>query len=237
MRAIFGKELKSYFYTPVGWLFASVFLGLASLIFYLNNILPRSSDFLPFLSMMSYVWMLLSPMLVMRLLAGEHRQATDKLLYSAPLSALQIVPGKYLAACTVLFFAVIASLLYPALLSLYAPLYLPEILTAYLGFFLQGCAFIALDLMVTAPTKSSASAAAVAFGANLFVWLISLLSTSASLPRDLAGIIAFLSLYDRFVPFLNAQFSPANLAFYLLFCLCMLALTVSFQKSVRMRRS
>lgn len=237
MRAIYGKELRSYFYTPVGWLFVSVFLGLASLIFYLNNILPRSSDFLPFLSMMSYVWMLLSPLLVMRLLAGEHRLATDKLLYSSPLSMLQIVAGKYLAACTVLLFAVTISFLYPALLSLYAPLYLPEILTAYLGFILQGCAFIALDLMVTAPTKSSASAAAVAFGANLFVWLISLLSASASLPQGLAGAIAFLSLYDRFVPFLSAQLSPANLAFYLLFCPCMLALTVSFQKSIRMRRS
>jgi ABC-2 type transport system permease protein len=237
MRAIYGKELKSYFFTPVGWLFMSVFLGLASLIFYLNNILPRSSDFTPFLSMMSYVWMLLSPMLVMRLLAGERRLTTDKLLYSAPLSVLQIVAGKYLAACTVLLFSVIISFLYPALLSLYAPLYLPEILTAYLGFVLQGCAFIALDLAVTAPTKSSATAAAVAFGANLFVWLISLLSTSATLPQGLGSAIGFLSLYDRFVPFLSAQLSPANILFYLLFCLSMLALTVSFQKSGRMRRS
>ena len=85
MKAIYQKELKSYFYTPTGWLFIAVFLAIASLVFYLNNLLPRGSDLMQFLSMMSYVWMLLSPILVMRLLAGERRQATDNLLMSAPL--------------------------------------------------------------------------------------------------------------------------------------------------------
>ena len=69
MRAVYHKELRSYFYTPTGWLFITVFLSLAGLLFYLNNILPRSSDFSAFLSMMSYVWMLLTPILVMRLMA------------------------------------------------------------------------------------------------------------------------------------------------------------------------
>lgn len=226
MKAIYQKELKTYFCTPTGWLFIAVFLSIASLIFYLNNLLPRSSDLMQFLSMMSYVWMLLSPILVMRLLAGERRQSTDNLLMSAPLSVSSLVIGKFLAACTVMFAAVIISLLYPLLLSAYARVYPAEVLTGYLGFVLQGCAFIALGIMVTSSMKSTMSAAAVSFGVNLFFWLASLMTNSASIPAALATFINFISLYHRFVPFLSAQLSPANVLFYVMFCVCMLALTV-----------
>lgn len=227
MKAVFIRELKGYFYTMTGWLFLSVFIALGSLILYLNNILPRSSDITQFLSMMSYVWMLLSPMLVMRLLAGERRAYNDRLLTGSPLSVSAIVLGKYLAACAVMGIAVVLSLLFSVLLSQYAKLAPLEVLTGYLGFLLQGCAFIALDLMVTSHLKQPASAVAVAFGVNLFFWLASLLSNSASVTGFLARAIAFVSLYDRFVPFLNAQLSPANMVFYLLFSLCMLVLTMS----------
>jgi len=237
MSAVYRKELKSYFHTPAGWLFLSVFLAIGSLVFYLNNLLPRSSDFTPLMSMMSYVFMLLTPILVIRLIAGEHRAMTDRLLLSSPLKVRSIILGKYLAACTVLFFAVLLSFLYPLLIAAYSRLFLPEVLTAYLGFFLQGCAFIALDLAVTSPMKSTVGAAAVSFGANLFIWLVSLLSSSSAVPPFLAGAVAFLSLYDRFTPFLSAQLSPANILFYLLFCLCMLHLCVRVQTAVRARRT
>ncbi|NLX82942.1 MAG: hypothetical protein GXZ04_03900 [Clostridiales bacterium] len=237
MKAIYQKELKSYFYTATGWLFIAVFLSITGLVFYLNNILQRSSEFTQLLSMMGYVWMLLTPALVLRLLAGEHRQATYPLLRSVPLSVPSLVIGKYLAAVTVLLIAVILSFLYPLLVAVYGKLYFPEVLTGYIGFFLQGCAFIALDMMVTSNIKSHVSAAALSFGMNLFVWLISMLSNSASIPRALSRPIAFFSLYDRFVPFLNAQFSFANTLFYLLFILCMLTLSAFMITSARARKS
>lgn len=237
MKAVYFRELKSYFYTMTGWLFTAVFLALSSLVFFLNNILPRSSEFASFFSMMSYVWMLLTPVLVMRLMAGEKRQNTDSLLRSAPLPLSSVVAGKYLAACTVLLIALVISLFYPLMLSGYARVYPAEVLTGYAGFFLQGCAFIALDLMVTTNMKNTVSAAALAFGVNLFVWLASLLAASASVSPLLARAVAFISLYDRLVPFLSAQFSPANTLFYLLFSLCMLSLSVLMAHTARSRRT
>lgn len=235
MKGIYQKELKAYFYTMTGWLFLTVYLALASLMFYLNNILPRSSDFAPFLSMMSYIWMLLTPLLVMRLMAAEKRQNTDSLLRSAPISVSAVLLGKYLAACTVLALAVLLSLAYPLMMSAYARVFPAEVLAGYTGFFLQGCAFIALDLMVTATAKHTASAAALAFGINLFVWMTSLLPSSVLLPDIIARVIQFSSLYNRFVPFLNAQFSLANTLFYVLFSLSMLALAVMLVRFERAR--
>jgi len=237
VKAVYFRELKSYFYTMTGWLFTAVFLALSSLVFFLNNILPRSSEFASFFSMMSYVWMLLTPVLVMRLMAGEKRQNTDSLLRSAPLPLSSVVAGKYLAACTVLLIALVISLFYPLMLSGYARVYPAEVLTGYAGFFLQGCAFIALDLMVTTNMKNTVSAAALAFGVNLFVWLASLLAASASVSPLLARAVAFISLYDRLVPFLSAQFSPANTLFYLLFSISMLSLSVLMAHTARSRRS
>ena len=235
MRAVYHKELRSYFYTPTGWLFITVFLSLAGLLFYLNNILPRSSDFSAFLSMMSYVWMLLTPILVMRLMAGERRGMTDKLLQSAPLSVASLVTGKYLAAWTVMLIAVTLSLAYPLLMSACARVYPMEVLSGILGFLLQGCAFIALDLMVTSTVRNTFSAAALAFGVNLFVWLMSLMTSSAAMPAALTRGIAFFSLYERFIPFLSAQLSPANILFYLMFCISMLAVSITMLKLERAR--
>ena len=237
MRAIYHKEIKSYFFTFTGWLFITVYLAIASLIFYLNNVVQRSGDFTAFLSMMGYVWMLLTPVLVMRLFAGEHRQHTEVLLRSAPLPVSAIVAGKYLAAVTVLLIAVCLSFVYPLLVAAYGRLYLPEVLTGYIGFFLQGCAFIALDVMVTSNLKSQVASAALAFGVNLIVWLASLLSGSANVPALLSRPVAFLSLYDRFVPFLNAQFSPANALYYLLFVFSMLTLATFIITTARNRRT
>lgn len=235
MIAVFHREIKGYFYTMTGWLFLAVFSALGGLILYLNNILPRSSDFTQFLSMMSYVWMLLSPMLVMRLLAGERRALNDRLLTGSPLSIRVIVLGKYLAACAVMGIAVLISLLYPILLSQYASISIGEVFSGYLGFLLQGCAFLALDLMVTSHMRQPASAVAVAFGVNLFFWLASLLSNSASVTGFIARMIAFVSLYDRFVPFLNAQLSPANIVFYVLFSISMLGITMCILSLERSR--
>lgn len=237
MRAVYQKELKSYFFTPTGWLFLAVFLAISGLVFFLNNIITRSSDFTPFLSMMSYVWMLLTPLLVMRLLAGEKRLQTDSLLRSSPLSVSAIIAGKYLAACTVLLCAVLLSLVYPAMIAAYARVYPAELLTGYLGFLLQGCAFIALDLMVTASLGNTVTAAAVAFGVNLLVWLVSLLSSAVTIPPAITATIAFFSLYGRFVPYLSAQLSFANTLFYLLFILCTLSVSVLIVHSERNRRT
>ena len=237
MRAIYHKEIKSYFFTFTGWLFITVYLAIASLIFYLNNVVQRSGDFTAFLSMMGYVWMLLTPVLVMRLFAGEHRQHTEVLLRSAPLPVTAIVAGKYLAAVSVLLIAVFLSFVYPLLVAAYGRLYLPEVLTGYIGFFLQGCAFIALDVMVTSNLKSQVAAVALAFGVNLIVWLASLLSGSANVPALLSRPVAFFSLYDRFVPFLNAQFSPANALYYLLFVFSMLTLATFIITTARNRRT
>ena len=235
MNAVLRRELKGYFLTPTGYLFMVMFLALSGLLFYLNNLLTRGSDLMPFFDMLSYVWMLLSPVLVVKLLAGERQQAADPLLVTSPQSSGAIVLGKFFAAVTVLLIFMALTLLYPLLVAAYSRVWASEIFAVYLGFILQGVAFVALDLMVTGFMKRSATAVAAALGVNLFVWLTGLLAAAPFVPAAVSRAISFLSLYERFVPFLSAQLSFANMLYYVLFSAVMLAAAIAAMELRRIR--
>ena len=106
MLSIWKRELQGYFFTPVGYVFMGVFLLLSSVIFFLTIMQTRSSDLLTFIGTMSYLWMLLCPVLTMRLLAEEKQKRTDQLLLTSPVSLPGIVLGKYFAAVTVMVLTV-----------------------------------------------------------------------------------------------------------------------------------
>ena len=115
-----------------------VFLSLSGLFFYMLVLDARSSDVLTFLGQISYLWMLLSPVLTMRLLAEEKQKRTDQLLLASPVSLPGIVVlGKYLAAVTVVACTVLLTLVYVLVVALSGAVY-PGELVGYLGFILPG---------------------------------------------------------------------------------------------------
>lgn len=221
MMTIFKRELQGYFFTPLGYVFSGVFLSAGAFVFYVNNVLTRSGDLSGFFSMMGYLWMLLCPLLVMRLIAGERHHGTDALLLSAPVTVSSMVIGKYLAACAVLLLTSLLSMVYPLIIAMTGKLYIGETLTGYLGFLMMGCAFIAVDLTVSAFFSSPNSAMVFCIGANLLLWLVSLLAASVS--GFARAIISLVSLYDRVSPFLYGQLSPANIVFFAAFSAACLA--------------
>lgn len=234
MLAIWKRELQSYFYTPVGYVFMGVFLTLSGTFFYMLILGSRSSDVLTFLGQLSYLWMLLSPVLTMRLLAEEKQKRTDQLLLTSPVSLPGIVLGKYLAAFTVMIFTVLLTLIYVLIIAMYGAVYPSELLVGYLGFILQGGAFLALDLFISGCASSQVTAAVTAFGVNLALWLLDLLagSMTQSWVRD---VLYFFSLYDRYNPFLMGQLSFASIGYDLSFIAAFLALTIHRLDSRRYR--
>ena len=216
MGAIYKREMQSYFYTPAAYVFMGVFLALASVFFGVGNLAARSSNLLSFISQLSYLWMLLSPVLTMRLIAGERRQRTDQLLFSSPCSLSDMVLGKFFAAATVLLCTVGATFVYALLVAMYGTLYLGETLVGYLGLILQGCAFLALDLFVSCFAKSQMTAVVLGVGANLLVWLSDVLASAVSI-QAVSDALNFLSLYQRFAPFAQGQLRFSNVFFDLLF--------------------
>ena len=182
MRTLWKRELQGYFHTATGYLFVGVFLLISSVLYYLQILRPRSGDLPAFLSQLCYLWMLLSPLLTMRLMAEEKQKQTDQLLLTSPVSLPAIVCGKYLAATTVLLLTAALTLPFVLISALYGTVYPAELSVCYLGFLLQGCAFAALDLYLSACAATPMAAAAAAFGANFLLWVLDLAETSVQSP-------------------------------------------------------
>ncbi len=224
MTAIWSREVKSYFHTPVGYVYMGVFLALSGVLFDVQILQQRSSDLPTLIGQMSYLWMLLCPVLTMRLMAEEKQNHTDQLLLSSPASLPGIVVGKYMAAVTVQLLTVLLSTVLAGIVWMYGRIYPMELLTAYLGLILQGFAFIALDLLMASLAFSQVTAFLMAFGANLLLWMLDMVSGSVSGP--LASVISFVSLYVRNEPFLMGQMSFASILFDLAMAALFLVLTV-----------
>lgn len=233
MIAVWKRELQSYFCTPVAYVFMGVFLAISSVLFYLQIMQTRSSDLLTLMGQMSYLWMLLCPILTMRLLAEEKQKRTDQLLLTSPVSLPGIVLGKYLAAVTVMLLTVLLTGMFALIVAIYGQAYPSELAVGYLGFILQGSAFIAIDLFLSGLLSSQVTAAAAGVGVNICLWIMDMLASAA--PSWLADILCFFSLYSRSEPFLMGQLSFASVLYDVCITLAFLALTLHTLDSRRYR--
>ena len=222
---VFRREFAAYFRTPVGYVFLGVFTALAGVIFYLGNISTLTGELLMFLSQLTMLSMLLMPVLTMRLLCEERQRRTDQLLLTSPVSLTRIVLGKYLAAAAVLGLAVLLTNVCTLVLAIYGKVYVGEWFVGTLGFVLQAMAFLALDMLATCFTKNQVSAAIVAFAANFLLWMLDLLADQVSAPLA-SKALSFISLYDRYEPFILGQLSLASVVYFVSFIALCLTATV-----------
>ncbi|TCL76723.1 ABC-2 type transport system permease protein [Hydrogenispora ethanolica] len=223
MGAIIKRELRAYFGTTIGYIFLGFFLLVAGIFFTMVNLLPANPDFNGTLSTINFVFMLVVPVLTMRLFAEESRQKTDQLLFTSPLSLTRIVLGKYFAALTVFLCALLITGLYPLLLNFFGSMATGRIIGGYLGFFLLGACFIAVGLFISSATENQVSAAVITFSALLFCWMAELIAPA--LPDSGASGLVFMGLVvlgvawllfhitrDRYLPFLAGAAGAGSLA-------------------------
>ncbi len=225
MKAIWKREMRGYFHTPVGYVFLGVFLAISSVLFYLDILSRRSTNLPGFFTEISAIWMLVSPILTMRLLAEEQQKKTDQLLLTSPVSLPGIVAGKYLAAVTVLLITAGMTLFYVLIVAIYGQVFPAELAVNYLGFILEGCAFAAMDLFLSGCAATPVTAAVLAFGANFLLWILDLLQTAVK-TAWISDVLKFVSLYRRNMTFQAGQLSYACIIFDLAFIALFLTLTV-----------
>jgi ABC-2 type transport system permease protein len=209
MLAILSKELRSYFYSATAYIFMGMFLLLAGIFFALSNILSQpNAYFNSVLGSLTLVFVLISPMLTMKIMADETKTRTDQLLLTSPQTITTIVLGKYLAAVTLFLITLLITVLFPLMLSLFGEVAVLEILTSYIGFFLMGSSVIAIGVFISSLTDNVVAAAVGTFGANLIIWLLN--SIKQGVPGgSTAGLIFTIILV--FAVFAIVYYSTKNL--------------------------
>ena len=101
MLAVLKKELRTYFLTPTGYIFMGGFLLVSGFFFTFLNLMQANPKYTDLLSNITFLFLIIMPILTMRLIAEETRQKTDQLLLTSPSSIGEMVVGEYLAAVTV----------------------------------------------------------------------------------------------------------------------------------------
>lgn len=192
MLAVFKKELRNYFLTPTGYIFMASFLLVSGFFFTFINLMQASPKYTDLLSNLTFLFLIIMPILTMRLIAEETRQKTDQLLLTSPLGVGEMVLGKYLAAVTVFLITLLITCLYPLIMSFYGFIATGEIFSGYIGLFLLGSCFIAIGLFVSSLTDNQISAAVITFAALLLLWLID--AIQQGLPNDTVSGVVFAGL-------------------------------------------
>lgn len=163
MTAILKRELKSYLTSMVGYLFIFFVLVLTGIYFSAYQLSGGYSKFETTLSALTFVFLIGVPILSMRVLAEERKQKTDQLLLTAPVSVWDIVFGKYLALVAVFAIPVVIMCVYPLIMSKFGTISYASAYTGILGFFLLGCANLAIGVFMSALTESQVIAAVLTF--------------------------------------------------------------------------
>ena len=172
MLAIFKKELKTYFLTPTGWIFLAVFLLISGILYSTQLVFPGNAQYSMFLSSLLIIYLLVVPLLTMRIFTDEKRFGTDQLLLTGPSNLWGIVMGKFLAAYTVLLITMAVTMIYPVLLSFHGKLDWPMIFGSYIGIVLLGASFIAIGIFISQISEGVVGAAVLTFCALIITFII-----------------------------------------------------------------
>lgn len=177
MRAIYIKEMKSYFHSLSAYLFLALFLAISGVYFSVICMSYGYTDYAANIySNITIIFIIIVPILTMRLMAEERKQKTDQLLLTSPVRVTGIILGKYLAVLTLLLGAVVITFLQAAVLSMYGDVNWLTVLTGGLGYFLVGASLLAIGLFISSITESQMIAAGISFGVVLLCMLLPNLS-------------------------------------------------------------
>ncbi|HJC10417.1 MAG TPA: ABC-2 transporter permease [Candidatus Blautia merdigallinarum] len=191
MLAVYKKELRSYLTSMIGYVFIAFILLILGIYFTAYNLQYASPDFGAMLSAVTFLFLVITPVLTMRILSEEKKNKTDQLLLTSPVPVWKIILGKYLSMITIYLIPIVIAGCYPFIMGRYGTVSYTATYTAVFGFFLLGCAQIAVGLFLSSVTESQIIAAVITFGALFCSYVMDGISTFFS-STSTASFVAFL---------------------------------------------
>lgn len=193
MIAVLKHELRSYFHSLTAYVFGAFLLAFVGIGAMLYNLQAAVSNFEYVLSFGSLVFVGIVPVLTMRVIAEERRQKTDQLLYSLPITTLQVIVGKYLALLAIYLIPLAIISVYPLIFAQFGDVYLLTSYGSIFAFFLMGAALIALGMFISSLTDNQGLAAGIGIAVILFNYYSVSLSEYVS-STAFGSVIALLAI-------------------------------------------
>jgi len=254
--AVFRKEMRSYFLSPIAYVVIGIFLFISGYFFY--GLLAQFLEFSfrstlqaqyyrtlppalnvneyvirPLFLNLSVIGLFVMPAITMRLYAEEKKQGTIELLMTSPISVFQTIMGKFLAALALFAIMVAPVLIYCGIIEKYGSPEWGPIVSGFLGLILFGASFISLGILLSALTENQIIAAISTFGLFLILWVIDWLASYAG--GTLNAVLSYLSLTAHFDDFAKGVIDSQHVIFYLSLITFGLYMTYRAVESMRWR--
>ena len=196
MFAVIKKEFKSYFLSPIGYVFIGLFLIMFSIFFYTDVINYGSTNFEYIFYSGATILTFIVPILTMRTFAEERKTGTEQLLLTSPLSITKVILGKFIAATLIVIITELCTFMYFGILCYYGVPHITTALATMLGFLLLAMSYISFGMLASSITENQIIAAVSTIAIFVLAWLAPSISTK----------LTAISLIEKFYPFATGVF-------------------------------
>lgn len=214
MKAIFKRELLSYFTGGIGLVFCAAFALVMNICYSIVCISTYKSDFTGLFMYMLLAMTLLIPVMTMRIWSEEKKQKTDQLLLTAPVTTTDIVLGKFFASLCVFLIALSLTLIYPILSATLGTLSLGITVGNYIAIILAGAVYIAISQFMSSLTESQIISALLSILTLSVFFFLNVVFTFTEV-EAISEIAAFLSMITRFANFTKGLFSLSDAVYFI----------------------
>lgn len=226
MSAIFLKEIKSYFYSPIAYVLIGLLTIASSILFYAINLVNLVGDigWIFANGLFIFVMIIFISILTMKILAEDRKNGTEVLLITSPQSIASIVIGKYFASLSVFLIMVCMTFVYPIVISIFGGHITAVTITGYIGFILIGAAFVSIGVFASSLSENQIISVIISFVIMLVMWLIG--AVGPVFGGTLSKILGWLSLTSRYDEFNQGILGLSTVVYYLSFIAVFLFLTI-----------
>ncbi len=226
MFAVIKKEFKSYFYSPVGYVFIGLFLIMFSIFFYVDVFQYQRTNFEYIFYSGATILTFIVPILTMRAIAEERKAGTEQLLLTSPLSITKVVLGKFIAATLIVAITEICTFLYFGILCYFGTPHITTALVTLLGFLLLAMSYISFGILASSITENQIIAGVITIGFFILTWFL----------PQFSSIFTNFSLINMFSKFPTGQIDIADTVTFVTFtisCILLTIIVMQRRKSVR----
>ena len=220
MLAIIKKEFKTYFLSPVGYVFIGLFLIMFSIFFYTDVINYGNTNFEAIFYSGATILTFSIPILTMRTFAEDRKTGTEQLLLTSPVSLTKIVLAKFIAATLIIVITELCTFLYFGILCYFGVPHIQTALVTLFGFLLLAMAYISFGIFASSITENQIIAGVITIGFFILIWFL----------PSFSEIFTDFSLINIFIKFPQGQIDIANTVTLITFTIMCLLLTVIFMQ-------
>ena len=215
MKAVFKRELRSYFASPIGYVCVAALLALYGFYYFQVMMMGSTSYITSAYNAMFTFCMMIIPIITIRSMCDDQKNKTDQALLTAPVGVTAIVLGKFFACCFVYFVATTLGGILPAIvMSTFSTPSWGEIIGNYIGALLYGAAMISIGVFISSLTVSQIIAAIGTFIISVLLMYMDSLASVVS-NEVLSTAIQWFSFNDRYSTFTQGMFSISSVIFFI----------------------